>query len=129
MRVKIHPHRNKVTSGVEECISVTPMRKGGRAYYAGTVVLSDVEFVVHNSGVKRARAEGVRNVHAWAIGELIDQQPTQLPPSFRVRKDMRKVTYHFEKGYFQDHKTGEPVERTDFLYAVGRDFYYLRSNQ
>jgi hypothetical protein len=127
MRVKIHPHRNKVMQGIEECISVTHDKKGGRAYYAGTVILSDVEFRIHNSGVARAQKEGVRNVHAWAVGELVDQHACQNPITARFRKQygLRKVTYHFEEGYFQDHKTGAVITKTALLYAVGRDFYYL----
>lgn len=129
MRVKIHPHRNKVLSGIEECISVTPDRKGGRAYYAGTVVLGDVVFRIHRSGVEEARRTDVRNVHAWAVGELIDQNACQHQPSYRLAKDLRKVTYNFTDGVFTDFKTGAVVTKTAFLYACGRDFYYLRENQ
>lgn len=127
MRVKIHPHRNKVIAGIEECISVTPDKKGGRTYYAGTVVLADVEFRIHNSGVARARAEGVRNVHAWAVGNLVEQNACQHPltQEFREKHGLRKVTYHFQEGYFQDFETGRRVENTKFLYAAGRDFYYI----
>lgn len=136
MRVKIHPHRNKVLSGIEECISVTPDQKGGRAYYAGTVVLADVVFLVHRgedstgrptgkSGLSKARKDKQRNVHAWAVGELIDQNACQHPLSHHTSARLRKVTYNFTDGVFTDFKSGKVVTRTPFLYAVGRDFYYL----
>src|SRR5687768_3165736 len=79
MRVKIHPHKSKVNAGVEQCVSITPDGPGGKAYYQGTVVLKDAAFRIHGSGVARARREQVRNVHAWCVGEITDEYPTQVP--------------------------------------------------
>jgi hypothetical protein len=135
MRVKIHPHRNKVMQGIEECISVTPDKQGGRAYYAGTVVLRDVRFRIHQSGVDLARMVGVRNVHAWAVGELIDQNACQHPLTRRLGMKFTKVTYHFVIGRFlviDSERAGMVCygrdvtdEEISLLYAVGRDFYIL----
>lgn len=130
MKSKVHPHKTMVNSGVEACISITPAKSRARAYYMGTVIMRDVEFRVQESGVKRAQAEGVRNVHAWAVGEIVGEYETQFPlsearlPKSVINK-MRKVTYYFQEGYFRDFETHKKVESTKALYAVGRDFYYL----
>jgi len=146
MRVKIHPHRNKVVAGIEECISVTPDTARGHAYYAGTVVLSDVEFRINRgekngvptgkSGLSKARAEDTGNVHAWAVGELIDQNACQHPLSTARLRKMQKVTYHFVIGRFltiDSERAGmvcygdDVTDKTiPVLYAVGRDFYIPR---
>lgn len=124
MRVKVHPHRTLVTSGVEACVSVTPDRKYGRAYYMGTVILRDVDFRIHASGVHRAQAEQVRNVHAWAVGTLISEQSNRYPPGKDVLRNLVKVTYHYNVGRFL---TLDGTDVTDghfrAAYVCGRDFY------
>ena len=124
--VKVHPHRNLVNSGVEACVSVTPMKKHGRAYYMGTVYLNDVRFVIHESGVKRAQAEQVRNVHAWAVGNLMAEQVEQYQPPLHIRERMVQVTYHYNMARFMTVEA-EPVDVTDGQFNaalfVGRDFY------
>lgn len=124
MRVKVHPHRTMVNSGIEACVSVTPDKKYGRAYYMGTVALSDVTFRIHQSGVERAQAEQVRNVHAWATGEIVHEAAEQLPPSKHLLANMDKVTYHYNIGRFVT-MNGADVTDKSFKAAlfVGRDFY------
>lgn len=126
MRVKVHPHKTMVNSGVEACVSITPMKRHGRAYYMGTVMLSDVNFVIHDSGVKRAQAEQVRNVHAWATGEVIHESVEQYSPGILDKNMMVKVTYHYNEGRFMT--TGpKPIDVTDKSFKaavfIGRDFY------
>jgi hypothetical protein len=130
LKAKIHPNKHMVNAGVEACISVLPVKKHARTHYAGTVILRDVEFRIQESGKERARKEGVRNVHAWAVGEVVGEFETQhsleeseIPKSVKDR--LRKVTYYFQEGYFRDFETHEEVTATKALYAVGRDFFYL----
>lgn len=133
MRVKVHPHKTMVNAGIEACVSVTPDRKHGRAYYMGTVALSDVVFRIHASGVKRAQAEQVRNVHAWATGTLLHEASEQYPPTPAVRRGMVQVTYHYNTGRFmvlEDFRNGiaclgEDVTDKSFkvAYFCGRNFY------
>lgn len=124
MRVKVHPHKSLVNSGVEACVSITPIKKHGRAYYMGSVYLADVNFVIHQSGVKRAQAEQVRNVHAWATGILLDEKPEQYPLGGVMEPLMVQVTYHYNTGRFL---TLDGVDVTDksfkAAYFCGRDFY------
>lgn len=125
-RVKVHPHRTMVNSGVEACVSVTPMKKHGRAYYMGTVMLRDVSFVIHESGVKRAQKEQVRNVHAWATGSLVGEWLEQNEVSEKVMSNFVQVTYHYNMARFMTVED-EPVDVTDGHFNaalfVGRDFY------
>jgi hypothetical protein len=100
MKVKVHPHRTLVLAGAEQCVSVTPVKKHGRAYYMGSVMLGDVRFVIHESGKKRAQSEQVRNVHAWAVGELYDEQLIQYGLLPQVQEHMVQVTYHYNVGRF-----------------------------
>lgn len=122
MRVRVHPHKNKVNAGEERCVSVTPV--GGHAYYKGSVILSDIFFVIHQSGLERARQEQVRNVHAWAVGELVAEHDKQISVPPPVEDRAYKVTYHYNDGRFKT-LDGEDVTelRFDFGFFSGRDFW------
>lgn len=126
LRVKVHPHRTYIQAGEEACVSVTPDRRHGRAYYMGTVELTNVCFRIHRSGVERARKEQIRNVHAWAVGTHLNESPLQLSLPAPLRPHMAKVTYHYNIGRFLTVEP-EPVDVTDgtfkAAYFVGRDFY------
>lgn len=127
MKVKVHPHKSMVNAGIEACVSVTPARKGGRAYYMGTVMLKDAFFVIHNSGLERARNEQVRNVHAWSVGELVNENLEQYKPEHPALKSrLVQVTYHYNVGRFMTMED-EPVDVTDGRFSVayfcGRDFF------
>lgn len=131
MKVKVHPHRTMVNAGVEACVSITPDKKHGRAYYMGTVSLKDVEFRIHTSGVKRAQAEQQRNVHAWAVGEVMHEFPEQHPPTEKMLENLTQVTYHYNVGRFIEVLPkgfiGPPRDMTNGIYRAaffcGRDFY------
>lgn len=131
MIVKVHPHKTLVNSGVEACVSVTPVKKHGRAYYMGTVMLRNGHFVIHTSGVKRAREEQRRNVHAWAVGDLITEHTIQMPLSTRALREMIQVTYHYNIGRFVEQMPkgvyGPARDVTDrtfkAAYFSGRDVY------
>jgi hypothetical protein len=67
--VRAHPHRNKIKWGHIDCISVKP--QNGPVEYYSVIRLSNVTFKVSESGRIRAYEDGVRNVHAWAVGNLV----------------------------------------------------------
>lgn len=123
MRVKVHPHKSKVNSGEEQCVSITPDAPGGRAYYRGTVVISNAAFRIHASGVERARREQVRNVHAWCVGTLSEEYPSQVPVDY-VAAGYEQVTYHYNIGRFVT-LDGRDVTDETFAEAIcrGRDFF------
>lgn len=119
MIVRVHPHKTKVNSGIEACVSVTPV--GGHARYYGTVIMENTKFVIHQSGLARARKEQVRNVHAWAIGELVS---TDIKQQVIDTTGMKQVTYHYNIGRFVTlDKEDVTDERFDKVVFVGRDFY------
>lgn len=125
-QVKVHPHRSKVNQGIEACVSVTPDEEGGKAYYKGTVALYGVEFRVYPSGVARAQAEQVRNVHAWAVGSLAFQSPYRHDqPIGGISPEWAQVTYHYNIGRFIAVEDGTDVTDGHFAQAwfAGRDFY------
>lgn len=127
MKSKVHPHKTMVNSGIEACVSITPDKPRARAYYMGTVMLRDVEFRIHQSGVKRARQEKRRNVHAWAVGEIIHEATEQLKPSPKVLRNMVQVTYHYEIGRFVTLDGTDVTDgHFDAALFVGRDFYVSR---
>lgn len=66
MRVKLYWNLHK------DCFSVMDASTGRVAFHAATVALRDVTFKVQAGGLARAKAERKRNVHAFAIGELVE---------------------------------------------------------
>lgn len=75
MRVAVYKNLNK------RCWSIAQVtRTGGRGKvlrHAEAVVLSDVQFIVRESRRLAVVAQGCREVHAWATGELVDEAPAQ----------------------------------------------------
>lgn len=124
MRVKVHPHKPFYDNGSEACISVTPMKKHGRAHYMGTVLLTDVTFVVHDSGFKRMHEEGQRNVHAWMTGDLLSEQVEQYRPAILDKGLMVQVRYQLDNGLFV---ADDGTDVTDGTFragvALGKDCY------
>lgn len=54
--------------------------KKGNQKFAGKIVLRNVSFKVSEAGRKNARKKHIRNVHAWALGELIWAMPIGNEP-------------------------------------------------
>lgn len=115
MKVKVHPHRNKFMNGDQQCISVTPAGRGGRVFYCGTARMENVRFVIHQSGVTRARSESKRNVHAWAVGDLTSAEHDQrIDPAIRFGDTWQRITYAYQTARFVVKHTGEDV--TDMIF-------------
>lgn len=129
-KIMVHPHRGRYLRGLEDCVSVTwPHMTGQRTFYFGAAWLKDCILRVQPAGVARAQREGVRNVHAWGVGEHIQTFHTQYPyrPVWDGDDAWRKVTYHYDSGEFRFFDNGEDCTGRLFPYAhiVGRDFYVL----
>lgn len=124
-KVRVHPHKTMVNSGVEACVSITPARARARAYYMGTVMLKNVTFSIQDAGLKRAQKEQVRNVHAVAVGDLIAEYSEQYEMTPAVMANLRQVTYHYNVGRFIAVDDGTDVTDGFFeaAYFCGRDFY------
>jgi hypothetical protein len=124
MKVKVHPHKTMYDAGSEACISITPMKKHGRAYYMGCVILREAEFVVHASGHERMLKEDQRNVHAWVTGEPIFEAVERYRPDVLDSGRMVQVTYDLAAGRFI---ASDGTDVTDGKYnaavVVGKDCF------
>jgi hypothetical protein len=99
-------------------------------FYGTGALMENVQFTVHRSGFERMKREGRRNVHAWAIGDLVAQY-TNLIPAMQARhnavtEDWSRVYYDFKFGLFRFKKTDKPLVKSDrFVLALSyqSEFY------
>lgn len=104
---RVSVHRNlRSTGGKQFSIKDRTLRLKTHDTY---VLLRDVKFVVNPKGSQRAKAQGVRNVHAYVRGKLVEHDSTTIPDV----SDMVECTYRpFEDSSFKRVDTGEPVSYT-----------------
>lgn len=98
--------------------------------YVSVLILSDVEFKVHEKGRQRCIREGVRNVHAWVVGYVENQAYGEnLAYDFPVnRTQWRKAIYDpFKGGSFVDADTFAPLTTARRALMIGKDVYYLEN--
>ena len=90
MKTRAHLHLPRLRAGVDEVIS----SKTGKypTQYFGTLIMTDVRFVVSLPGRMRTLDTRQRNVHAWVVGDFTAATPSQHPP-FGFRRDLREATY------------------------------------
>ncbi|ATI18856.1 hypothetical protein SEA_DIANE_72 [Streptomyces phage Diane] len=121
MRAWTHTHLPRLRADVHDVISVKV--PGQPIEYASAVLLSDVEFRVHERGRQRAVRQSVRNVHAWVIGEV--EEVRKDPVALFIGSDYRQAVYDPWKGStFVDRKTLAPVRRAHSVIYVGKDVFY-----
>lgn len=124
MKVKAHLHLPKAKRGDAACISVAPFayRLGQKTEYYGTLSLTNVKFKVSASGRERTLTSGVKNVHAWVVGDLIAGTPSQIPPK---NAGWREAKYNPRiAGWFYDAKAGGELTEAQAVYMVGNKVYY-----
>lgn len=94
---------------------------GEKITYLNRIVLRDAEFTVSKAGRKRCLETGVRNVHAWVVGEALEDFPI---PGKRAK--VKKAVYDPWKGdSFVDAITLQPVHRASMVWMSGKDVYYV----
>jgi hypothetical protein len=126
MRVRVHPHRGKYLAGNPDCVSVTP-DPGSGVYYVPGIEMHNVHFRVHQSGFRRMQESGVRNVHAWAVGEQAGII-TGLEETKRDASKWQRVEYDFRNGRFvMGDRVLDKTDVFDVALCIGRNFY-VRSN-
>jgi hypothetical protein len=107
-------YRNLTRGGwsIAEAIGRTGLRRGKVLEHRSRVVLADVVFRVEESGRQRVIRRGQREVHAWAVGTIVDAVPAGLAG--------RELTYQpYRSGAFET-RQGEPVARCAFVeFAAG----------
>lgn len=121
-RVWLHTHLPRLRSGeTPDVISVKI--PGQRIDYASWVSVRDVEFKVHEQGRQRCILEGVRNVHAWVVGDEILRLSGKVD---RVPVGFRRAVYDpFKCDSFVDWETFEPVHRAAVAIVSGKFVYYV----
>lgn len=124
----LHTHLPRLQSG--ETPDVISVKIPGRHIeYASWVSLRDAEFRVSEPGRQRCIREGVRNVHAWIVGEEI----LRVCSDWRYSQAPRPVGYRqavydpFKGGTFVDSETLEPVLTADLVIMAGKNVYYVPS--
>ena len=82
---------------------------------AREVCLADVEFLVRESGRQRMLSSGRKNVHAYAVGSLVDFVPVTEPARLEGdAAEARAVHYNpFDAGSFVDSETLQPLAGAD----------------
>ena len=119
-----HLHLPRLRAGVTDVISVKV--PGQRIAYVPTLVLRQAEFRVSEAGRQRCLADGVRNVHAWVVGDAGGAVPDGFVQSFPG--GLRKAVYDpWKGGTFVDSQTFAPVLTADLAVMVGKDVFYPES--
>lgn len=116
----VHTHLPRLQAGDTNMLSVK--HPGKPIEYASWVSLKDVEFRVHERGRLRCVESGVRNVHAWVVGDEILVEEDYVG---RAPLGYHKAVYDPWKGdSFVDADTLLPVHRAGLAILVGKDVYY-----
>lgn len=120
----LHTHLPRLKAGeTPDVISVKI--PGQRIEYASWVSLKNARFVVHERGRQRCLEFGVRNVHAWVVGEEIlrlsgDDWLYHRPAGYR-----QAVYDPWKGGQFVDLETGVPVLEASLVIMSGKNVYYV----
>jgi len=125
MATWLHTHLPRLKAGDPNVISVKV--PGQRVEYAAWVSLENVEFKVHEKGRQRCLEYGVRNVHAWLVGDQITRCTAPLPDEFvQTPPGYRRAVYDPWRGSaFMDLETGTAVYEADLAIMIGKDVWYM----
>lgn len=129
-KVWVHTHLPRLQAGdIPDILSVKI--PGQRIEYAAFVSLRDCEFRVHERGRLRCVESGVRNVHAWVVGEECNRLAGSWPMlTWPPSPLWRTAVYSPFKGpHFVDRDTLEPVLRADLVIMSGKDVWYANHTE
>lgn len=119
-----HLHLPRFSAGERNCISVKD--KGQRVRYVSDISMKDVTFFVSAAGRERCLRTGVRNVHAWVIGERVNEGINSDPVFLH---NYRRAIYDPWKGdSFVWADTLTPVHRAATVYLSGKNVYILEES-
>lgn len=127
--VWLHTHLPRLQSADPNPISVKI--PGQRIEYAAWVSLESPQFRVYEQGRQRCVREGVRNVHAWVVGEEILRVKAEFLGEFhRTPKGYRKAVYDPFKGpFFVDSETLESVHSASWVIMSGKNVWYVPTEE
>lgn len=127
MTTWLHTHLPRLSAGDPNPISVKV--PGQRVQYASWVSLKDARFVVHEKGRQRCLEYGVRNVHAWIVGEEI-LRVEDYPVQDQAPATWRRAVYDpWKGGSFVDAETLKAICEADGVIMSGKNVYYYVSGE
>lgn len=112
------PKWEKYLTGFGSVDVISIKTPGHRVSYVSSFMMKDCTFFVSAKGRERTLKTGIRNVHAWVIGEPTYIAPDELPKTYRA------IYSPWKGGTFVDADTLQPIEYADLVYMVGKDVYY-----
>lgn len=126
----VHTHLPRLRAGERDCLSVKV--PGQHIEYAAWVSLKNAEFRVSEPGRLRCLTSGVRNVHAWVIGEEVLRVAEQdvFPEAWTSWMLSDPVGYRralydpFRGASFVDAETLDPVHRAEWAILSGKNLFY-----
>jgi hypothetical protein len=124
MSTWVHTHLPRLRSGeTPDILSVKV--PGQKIEYVSWISLRDAEFKVHEKGRQRCIREGVRNVHAWVIGQEVERLENHWPVYDFPPASWRKVVYDpWKGGTFVDSETLSPVTSAAWVILSGKNVWY-----
>ena len=78
----------------KKCWSVQDRKTGRVIRHVTTCVISDAKFVVRKAGQAKVRREGKKNVHAFAVGTVIEYRFTPDTARSFMLDTCKAVTYN-----------------------------------
>lgn len=126
MKTWLHTHLPRLQSGATPDV-ISVKEPGSKVFYASWVSLRDVEFKVHEHGRRRCLREGVRNVHAWVVGEerVVVVRDSEVWSTWPCPTGYRQAVYDPWKGEtFVDAETLKPVRFAKYAIVAGKNVYY-----
>lgn len=120
-----HLHLPRLRSG--ETVNVISLKvPGERIDYTSMVSLTGAMFRVSEPGRQRCIRDGVRNVHAWVVGDLGGRSDgvawRDVPPA-----GFSRAVYDPWKGSsFVNAETLEPVFESSLVVMSGKSVFYWR---
>ncbi len=125
MATWVHTHLPRLNAGdTPDVISVKI--PGQRVEYACWIALRDAEFRVHERGRQRCITQGVRNVHAWVVGEEVGRLAGVVGAMTSPPSGWRKAVYDpWKGGSFVDSETLAPIHLGARVMMSGKDVWYV----
>lgn len=117
----VHTHLPRLVAGERDCLSIKV--PGQKIAYGSDVLLTGARFVVHERGRQRCLEYGVRNVHAWVVGEEVQRWSGALP--LESLGGYRRAVYNpWKGGAFVDAETFTAVYEARVVMISGKTVWY-----
>lgn len=104
------------------CLSMRETKPKAKKKHRKSILIKDASFAVQRAGHKKAVESGVRNVHAYVRGELIEMSKNKEIIE-NLKKSGKKVRYNpFRMNNFHDENMN-PILESEHAYLEGNLIY------